>query len=71
VTINTSNQTQPNPIYVPFRDATIANGDPVLPFRLWNVTFDNASTVVLGLINCSAPTQVFPLDEPAFRGRWR
>jgi hypothetical protein len=29
VTINTSNQPQPNPIYVPFRDATIANGDPV------------------------------------------
>jgi hypothetical protein len=29
VTINTSNQLQPNPIYVPFRDATIANGDPV------------------------------------------
>ena len=27
------------------------------------VAFDNASTVVLGLINCSAPTQVFPLDE--------
>ena len=27
------------------------------------VAFDNASTVVLGLINCSAPTQAFPLDE--------
>ena len=29
VTVNTSNQPQPNPIYVPFRCATIANGDPV------------------------------------------
>ncbi len=34
-----------------------------VPFRFWIVAFDNASTVVLGLINCSAPTQVFPLDE--------
>jgi hypothetical protein len=34
-----------------------------VPFRFWIVAFDNARTVVLGLINCSAPTQVFPLDE--------
>jgi hypothetical protein len=34
-----------------------------MPFRFWMVAFDNASTVVLGLINCSASTQVFPLDE--------
>jgi hypothetical protein len=34
-----------------------------VPFRFWILAFDNASTVVLGLINCSAPTQIFPLDE--------
>jgi hypothetical protein len=28
-----------------------------------DVAFDNASIVVLSLIICSAPTQVFPLDE--------
>jgi hypothetical protein len=38
-----------------------------VPFRFWIVAFDNASTVVLGLITCSAPTQVFPLDETAIQ----
>ena len=27
-----------------------------VPLRFWMVAFDNASTVVLGLINCSTPT---------------
>lgn len=34
-----------------------------VPFRFRIVAFGNASTIVLGPINCSAPTQVFPLDE--------
>jgi hypothetical protein len=34
-------------------------------FRFWVVAFDNAGTTVLGLINCSSPTQIFPLDESA------
>jgi hypothetical protein len=42
-----------------------------VPFRFWIVAFDNASTVVLRLIDCSVPTQVLPLDETGFRGRWR
>jgi hypothetical protein len=32
-------------------------------FRLWVVAFDNSGTVVLGLINCSTATQIFPLVE--------
>jgi hypothetical protein len=33
------------------------------PFRFWVVAFNNAGTVVLGLINCSKPTQIYPLNE--------
>lgn len=33
------------------------------PFRLWVVAFDNAGTVVLGLVNCSIAGQIFPLCE--------
>lgn len=32
-------------------------------FRLWVCAFDNSGTVVLALINCSTPTQIFPLTE--------
>jgi hypothetical protein len=90
ITLNSDTGSAPDanhPIYIPFRDAAIANGDPVwrtvtgaltistfavgatlgstngVPFRLWIVAFDNAGTVVLGLINCSTSTQIFPLDE--------
>lgn len=35
------------------------------PFRFWVVAFDNAGTIVLGLINCSIATQIFPLNEGA------
>jgi hypothetical protein len=78
-----STNTTPAPgagITIPFRDVTIANGDPVLvtatsttaistivgaslgapsgslAFRLWIVAFNNAGSVVLGLINCSGTT---------------
>jgi hypothetical protein len=34
-------------------------------FRFWVVAFDNSGTTVLGLINCSTSTQIFPLDESA------
>lgn len=34
-----------------------------VPFRFWIVAFDNAGTVVLGLINCSTSSQIFPLDQ--------
>jgi hypothetical protein len=78
-----------NPVTIPFRDSTIANGELVaetvtaattlviasgdtmgapsgVPFRLWVVAFNNASTVALGLINCSTPTTpIFPLNEDA------
>lgn len=78
-----------NPICLPFRDVTAANGDPAwvsitsalsvttnatgatlgssstVPFRFWVVAFNNAGTVVLGLINASTPTQIFPLNEGA------
>lgn len=44
-----------------------ANG---VPCRLWVVLFDNAGTLVLGVINClvggATPTQIFPLDETSF-----
>jgi hypothetical protein len=77
-----------NPVLIPFRDPTVANGDPVwrsvtsalsintaatgatlgsasssTPFRFWVVAFDNAGTVVLGLINCVGSGSLFPLDE--------
>lgn len=39
-----------------------------VPFPVRIVAIDNASTFVLGLINCSAPTQVFPLDETGIQG---
>lgn len=78
-----------DPIAMTFRDATLANGDPVtvvvnaaltintngvgaslgssngVPFRFWLVAFNNAGTVQLGLINCSIPGQIFPLNEAA------
>jgi hypothetical protein len=77
-----------NPVTIPFRDSTIANGELVaetvtaattlviasgdtmgatngVPFRLWVVAFNNAGTVALGLINCSTPTQIYPLNEDA------
>jgi hypothetical protein len=34
-----------------------------VPFRFWVVAFNNSGTAVLGLINCSNATQVFPLSE--------
>ena len=34
-----------------------------VPFRFWIVAFNNAGTAVLGLINCSTATQIFPLNE--------
>lgn len=34
-----------------------------VPFRFWIVAFNNAGTAVLGLINCSTSTQIFPLNE--------
>jgi hypothetical protein len=77
-----------NPVTIPFRDSTIANGELVpvtvtavstvvlasgntagtsngVPFRLWVVAFNNAGTAVLGIINCSNPTQIFPINEDA------
>lgn len=79
-----------SPILIPFRDVTLANGDPVVvavtsalsistfatgatlgsanstPFRFWLVAFNNAGTVVLGLINCSSPNgSVAALNETA------
>lgn len=33
------------------------------PFRLWVVLFYNAGNPVLGLINCSTPSGIFPLNE--------
>lgn len=80
-----------SPVWIPFRDPTVANGGPIWrkvtaalpistfatgatlgstsgstnPFRFWIVAFDNAGTVVLGLINCSVPGQIFPLNEAA------
>jgi hypothetical protein len=33
------------------------------PFRLWYVLFYNGGTPVLGVINCSTPTGIFPLNE--------
>jgi len=78
-----------NPIRIPFRDVTLANGDPVVvavtsalsistfatgatlgssnstPFRLWLVAFNNAGTVVLGLINCSSGGTITTLNETA------
>jgi hypothetical protein len=89
---NGSNPTPTNPVFIPFRDPTAANGDPIwravtavlsintnsigasigsianVAFRLWVVAFDNAGTVVLGLINCFSGTpitQIFPLNESA------
>lgn len=32
-------------------------------FRFWVVVFNNGGTPVLGLINCSTSTEIFPLDE--------
>jgi hypothetical protein len=32
-------------------------------FRLWVVLFDDGGTMRLGAINCSTPTQIFPLNE--------
>jgi hypothetical protein len=90
LTFNGNNGATPsatNPILCAFRDATIANGDPVwvtataalsmdtnaagatlattnsVPFRFWIVMFNNAGTLVPGIINCSTPTQIFPLVE--------
>lgn len=88
VKTNSGNDPTPgDPVLIPFRDATIANGDPVwlsitsalsintnatgatlgssnnVPFRFWIVAFNNAGTVVLGLINCSNSTTIFPLVE--------
>lgn len=37
------------------------------PFRFWVVAFNNAGTVVLGLINCSTATQIFPLNEATLK----
>src|ERR1700733_4491925 len=34
-----------------------------VPFRFWVVAFNNAGTVVLGLINCSNANNIFPLNE--------
>lgn len=33
------------------------------PFRFWVVAFNNGGAAVLGLINCSTATQIFPLTE--------
>jgi hypothetical protein len=94
LTFNGNNGSTPsatNPILCAFRDATIANGDPVwvsyapstptalsittnaagatlgsastVPFRFWIVMFNSAGTLVPGLINCSTPTQIYPLVE--------
>lgn len=38
-----------------------------VPFRFWLVAFNNAGSAVLGLINCSTPTQIFPLNETALQ----
>lgn len=35
------------------------------PFRFWVVVFNNSGTNVLGLINCSTSTAIFPLNEGA------
>jgi hypothetical protein len=83
--------TAADPVAITFRDATLANGDPVsvivnsalsintngvgaslgssnnVPFRFWVVAFNNAGTVVLGLINCSTATQIFPLNEATLK----
>lgn len=74
-----------DPVLIPFRDATLANGDTVwvpltaalsintnavgaslgaqngVPFRFWIVAFNNAGTVVLALINCSAASSSLPI----------
>lgn len=34
-----------------------------VPFRFWVVVFNNGGTAVLGLINCSTATQIFPLSQ--------
>lgn len=34
-----------------------------IPFRLWLVGFNDASTFRLALINCTTATQIFPLNE--------
>lgn len=85
---NGSDPSNGNPVLIPFRDVTAANGDPVwravtgalsintgavgatlgaggssTPFRFWVVAFDNAGTVVLGLINCIGSGAIFPIDE--------
>lgn len=85
--VTASAPTVADPVAISFRDATLANGDPVsvivnsalsvntngvgaslgsvnnVPFRFWVVAFNNAGTVVLGLINCSNANQIFPLNE--------
>lgn len=37
------------------------------PFRFWIVVFNNGGTPVLGLINCSNATTIFPLNEATLR----
>jgi hypothetical protein len=36
-----------------------------VPFRLWIVAFNNAGTVVVGVIKASTTTQIFPINEGA------
>lgn len=76
--------TSSNPVLIPFRDSTLANGGPVwvavtaalsintnsvgaslgaangVTARFWVVAFNNAGTVVLGLINCLTSTSATP-----------
>jgi hypothetical protein len=42
--------------------ATLGTTNSV-PFRFWLVVVDNAGAPVLALVNCSTPTQIFPLLE--------
>jgi hypothetical protein len=87
---NGNDPSKSSPVIIPFRDPTIANGDPVfralgsglsitvpngatlgtanaIPFRVWVVIFDNAGTLVLGVIVCvvggASPTQIVALPE--------
>lgn len=46
--------------------ATLGSSNSVA-FRFWVVLFNNVGAPVLGLINCSSPTRIYPLNEGALQ----